>query len=1544
MSVNLVDPNLLNTNQGFVNGIPQYQDMFIFAELTARSRGRTVLETNNTGQYSISKNGSQDEININFIGNNQNKSATDPNYLKFTTNWYDGSAAEGLRYEGFGISSIKVVINSSFVPQVNIQFIDVRGLAFFNQTDSPYRVLFYFPPPIFTLTIKGYYGMALIYKLHLVKYTSEFKAENGNFIIDAQFVAMTFAPLTDVLFRYVVNFPLLPNRGNAPINISPSPNTPPINTYDLILKLKNLYAASADKQNTEIDSRAYDNAINKKEAIRSVFSSLFSFGSSTTLTSEGNPLALASTFNEITSINNISPMESITEYNKIIEQFAVSGYYEDIPQRLLIGYFVSRDYYTGREISTINGEITISPFLTEFDPIQTKLDKLNEYRKGLINQVDNSGFIVGAVDDADIQEAKSIPSSSGTYIAIDITKYYVKLYNERTKIDELISAEINTINLAVNQMIQNKLGMKPTIYRIFKTILDDVDIFFRTLRNTSMKAEDYYKNNDDIFTKITSSELYKDTQKQIFAFPLVVKRQNVCNTVKETRIMPKALSTPDNPLPEMELVQDFVNTFILQRNITEQIDMRNTVNAEGVSVWIPISPFDSNLGTNVSYSPYAGVDSDSSAQPVGVSEYNKLVLPLIIMLKRFYILSQFAYPNKFYVNNNGKKSTEDGNNDYITMFAESEAINMAISIFNPIYIGLLKTFAKNYTNTTQIKDLIPEPYTFPAKTYPFFSLVDGPNLPTGSTTYSSGDAYVDKNNALFHGFIFSDEAIILQEKPDTSRAAQKIAESGNNKSNPISTFQIKSTRKWTDFFKETKVESTLRFSSENIVFIPDVTPDGTGESGDNKIKTRFLTNKLQIKTGNTYQEDSIGFNAGANASNSDFKYENRVKTIEHINKDNAGNSVLIQTSRVTNPSDVFTDMIDVWSSVLAVNDTQIYDTIINPTTPENKELSKIVLASSFGYALSTFNIFPSSLNKDVFSLPAAVDIPTFLGYYMGSLVITDGNPRIYEELYNFFVLGAGRNINSSGVLIFADIVDINNQMAEADRELLRNEYINGFAGSGTYDLVVSNLKFVCDKVNYEDKKVAAAKKIGKTEYIAAKYAAYKELLNSDFNQYIIQPLMERNCIVNYSEMTFQRNVISNPLYLPLSVTDNDSKKKNFNANYFKQFFKYLSAELENKEKQRIEQKKEDDKLVGDEDILTQTYYSFKNINDKWLSSPTAGDKISGYPSFSDTPIGPLINSFAFVDRAMNPIGDTIINPEILIQLFDDPNVSVFSVLSQLLSMNGFEFFPLQNFMSYEPKDWINCFKIDTQGNLHPRPAFVCMYIGGSSSYPTGIESFGGQFKDDGIDSIVNVGDFNIGDCKEGEINDDDNQLNTNPNFPWKEVRAFRVRFGEQNQSMFTDIKIDSKEYPETNESIQILSRIAGDNKLQAPPPKGQNLYNLYENRSYKATITGLGNATIQPTQYFQLENVPMFSGSYVILSVEHNIEPNKMTTSFSGTKILKYPIPRVLQPSVILGFDGGNSDDTNSSDSSNANITAGTQPSDNEAKAQFNSMYDFKIR
>lgn len=175
-NVNLIDPNNVNINKNIVNGIPQYQDMYIDVSLIGIRRGRTVLETNvDTNLTRLLNAGLENNVKISFLGENQDPN-NEAHYRKFTTNYYDGSTDRNKTYEGFGISNIEVVVNSSFVPQINIEFIDVRGLAFFNRKDSPYRILFDFPPPIFFLTIKGYYGKPITYQLHLVKYNTDRKS------------------------------------------------------------------------------------------------------------------------------------------------------------------------------------------------------------------------------------------------------------------------------------------------------------------------------------------------------------------------------------------------------------------------------------------------------------------------------------------------------------------------------------------------------------------------------------------------------------------------------------------------------------------------------------------------------------------------------------------------------------------------------------------------------------------------------------------------------------------------------------------------------------------------------------------------------------------------------------------------------------------------------------------------------------------------------------------------------------------------------------------------------------------------------------------------------------------------------------------------------------------------------------------------------------------------------------------------------------------------------------------------------------------------
>ena len=821
---------------------------------------------------------------------------------------------------------------------------------------------------------------------------------------------------------------------------------------------------------------------------------------------------------------------------------------------------------------------------------------------------------------------------------------------------------------------------------------------------------------------------------------------------------------------------------------------------------------------------------------------------------------------------------------------------------------------------------------------------------------NTGDAYVNKKNVNYSGLTWYEGPINVQS-PTTP------ATTTTNTSNPVQTFLDKhKTGFWKSIWKGATVEGTVQFTNQNVFYIGDAySVSNDANSSGVKMTTRFLTdsNNIDISTDFNSPDTSKYMmkytSTVENKINQGSNSYNRIDFIKKINDINPqgtpyGNTAFKQITLKVPIKDLnegfasFTDITNVWVNQLAYHDNEIYNTIINydPSNPNyNPQLAALVLASNFGYAISPFNVYPNSLNDVLFNIPAAIQTPAFILYYMGALVGVQPGDTFYNQIYDFFVNGTGSKLNSCGVLIFADIVDINNQMAVADKNLIQHDsivYYDNLSNQGIYYTMRQALRTLYWEVA-NDPSVVSAPNLNAR--IFAKIMLYAQLLNPNTttgtNNYfsnIIQPLITRGNIINFSEITFERDAPQPQGYDCLNTTNTptNGKKNIVNNSYFKGFFTNLYQEIKDKQTELKKQKEEDDKLGADTDIVTQTYYSFKNINDKWVSTPKVNANVNlGYP-FNEPSVADgqyhLIDMFAFVDRAMNPIGDTIINPQHLIELLNDENATVFSVLSELLAMNNFEFFPLQNFMKFETNEWTDSFRIDTVGDVVAKPAFVCMYFGGSSSYPTGINTVGGQFNDDCIVDMTNPKDgggkdFNI--QTEGCIFnvDNDAQVKRNPFFPYGKVRAYRVRFAEQNQSMFTNIKIDSKEYPETNESIKILSRIAGDNKLQAPTPKGQNLYNLYENRSYKATVLGFGNMMLQPTQYFQIENVPLFNGAYITLSVEHNVEPNKMTTSVSGTKILKYPVPRVLEASSILGFGGGNSYDTNAGESSATTISIG---------------------
>lgn len=1462
MAIYLHDPNNFNSNPNLINGAPPYEDMYIYAELTAIQKGRSVLMKSDGGVYNSDKYASND-VSINFIGVNQDQE--DPNVGRMTTNWYDGSKKGEVQYEGFGISRIDVKIDSSFIPQVNIEFLDIKGYNFFNQENSPYRILFDFPPPIFELTIKGYYGKAIKYKLHLVKYTTEFKAENGNFVIDAQFVAVTFAPLSDVLFKYIINVPLI----DLGVNVNPDTIIEPRTTYELIIKLKKLYSTGKETFDSSTEYAEYQKILKNLGEVESFTNYLEKFASSASLSKLGNvflgtiddiPITPLIIDNQIT----ITQLENgLNQYRDYIKSISTTGYPTKISRRLCVLYRIG-EYENSQNLTNM---FIPNPalFLNENAPVPLNTAKsyFNNYRSELLKRLTFIGL-----NEGDIPEATEYyPMENNvkqTYIALDITNLFMNVF--KYKDNQLKSKEIAaaTITAFINKIITDNLGMTPTIYNIFNIILGDVDRFFNYMHKVAGDAEEHHKNFKDA---ILSAPNYRDTKK-IYPYPLVVQQKTISGSdgyvptteneeetanrvlagkIKEERIAPLELSTKlEKPFPEIEFVYDFIDTYLKQGEIIQDLNMKSETNDDGSYKWIPFSPLDSSLGSQDVSSPYLGMNFYSGTQQEFI--FQKL-------LDRFYLISQYSLKENFNTNSNLR-----------TLYAETEALNLALALRSQSVIDNLRIDIQKYiVDITGFYDYLQNTVT----NYSFNSK-DSVNL---STNINSA-IYNDKSDPNFQGLKFD---------KDTNPIVN-IDDSLTGVSVPMK-----------KFFDETvtkkKIKDVYKTTKENLFCIRDLFDKGT--KGDLSLNTKFIftildsgldysTNKAPIKSYQAMFNDveTLGNSAGIFGS---------VSTTGEKQLNNA----LKESGNI----------IDAWATWLANNDNDYMTNVAN-----NSKFESIIILSNFGHTLSPFDKsnVGCTPSKTVFNIPAAVEIPSFLAYYLGALVDITPDTELYSQLKEFcfnmdndVVTGGNGNLGLFGWRLFADIYDVNNNLSQKDKNQLKAAY-DGFYPSSEFNILTTQLHALINEI--------------KNEKNWKKRGLYKDRLqDSDELSYIIRPLITRYFLLNYSDITFSKNNYSNNNYVSLANLDKTINSPN--SSFFKAFLNKLNISLIEKQENGKEIEQNRQRLLNDIDIITQTYYSFKNINDKWMSG--MGGVAKGFPfnnSKSTNSEQPkLIDLFAFVDRGMNPIGDTILNPEILIDLFDDPTVSLFTVISQLLSINGFEFFPLQNFM-YDnedknknniPDSWEDSFKINVSGEVNESPAFICMYIGGTSSYPTGINKYG-YFEDDGITDLSEPPpDMNVGErAIKPEDDPDDRQEYSNPNFPWGQVRAFRVRFGEQNQSMFQSIKIDSKEYPETNESIQILSRLAGDQGASAPIPKGQNLYNLYENRSYKATVSGLGNAMIQPTQYFQVDNVPLYNGAYIILTVNHSIEANFMRTSFEGTKILKYPVPRVTDALSIVDFGG----------------------------------------
>jgi N-acetyl-anhydromuramyl-L-alanine amidase AmpD len=252
-------------------------------------------------------------------------------------------------------------------------------------------------------------------------------------------------------------------------------------------------------------------------------------------------------------------------------------------------------------------------------------------------------------------------------------------------------------------------------------------------------------------------------------------------------------------------------------------------------------------------------------------------------------------------------------------------------------------------------------------------------------------------------------------------------------------------------------------------------------------------------------------------------------------------------------------------------------------------------------------------------------------------------------------------------------------------------------------------------------------------------------------------------------------------------------------------------------------------------------------------------------------------------------------------------MSFYNIISDLLGENKFDFFPLPSFTNFTNNNRDKDINKTAREMFEPYtgtivkssgPQFICMYVGGTSRM-VDLRSKGGNCKIDQDDLSFNDDGFEISDDTTSQKPpeyakpmSEEPLAPSNTRYNYKDpdriegngFTAFRIAYGIENQNMFKNIELDQSEFTETNESLMVIDRLAKGGNPSDRTQKGNNLHNVYLTRAYTCKVESLGNMTIQPLQYFELTNVPMFYGTYLITEVSHNVKPNHITTNFKGTR------------------------------------------------------------
>lgn len=1560
MSKNVV---LINPNPCGSQIVPT-EDLNIGVELRTIQRSKSVLNANK-GVATNTKSGT-----IKFIDGPtiDGKKSLTTSYTNITTVFGNNEN----QLEGLGITNIDISFNTSYAPLITIDFVDVRGsslLGLGNQ--SKFNVFFELPYPIFELSVKGYYGKTVTYCLHMVKWNANFDDQTGSFKIKANFIGYTYGVLPDILIGYMRA--VTETKTGLELYKNKYPNLLTINELftevELIenqvtnLKNDNLSVKRLSFTTKTIDLyRSVKDKLIKLNIILEGYGVLEGSKDEFIIIKENSE---AKNFKKIIKEFNTEKSNIRDFIKNDINSLVPSNFKFDLNKITKLNYVSSKkdERFDDEEIKEIyddiigNNEVSDNQRLAYFNliPIYDELDnKIKllgaEQKKQKIDidseikkiLEDESTFnptiknifdiLIGHADilievikqtaiDAEKSESRKrkLGKFYGKEEVLPFPQYFKKNdknVNEESWIGEDFPRipEVKLVEDIIEAIISNKT--KDNILDVITENNDQIHVPINPLDTELFGGKNPYS--------IIRNSLKKDDIIRLVCYRAITYLGHTIDNPSNLEIETMAKLEANNLFNNL-INSDIRNTVIYRLNgLTKENDIFNEILKIVSEPNDKLSLDNGNKqlltkdGRRVLYGgkPYITTTDDLNYLPISTNLIDNTTTEInkntsfydgsTIVNKSSQELSDSGiFIGEYYNNNNFDNPKLDDGSTYIKIFTDSQYSTNKIS---PNYSDDIidSSLIENIVNEDVIGELSVDSFTKGESGWPTFG---GSFNITEFSTVNDDDLGEVPNYLLYYN---NTNTVIKKSILTTNRTSKTKWDINNDNISKIERSTKASLNKERDFIGKERVLISKINSNFNDVGTPNINFSNYnislfGSKFYNTQDTDFSKALLFLHTlpfnGLVNNKDGL---FGGNPDGQDFVPITitlplgGVLNFSYVKDDNG------RLPEISGQFDKRAGFINapyswilfvgglLWRSKENVEpiNFQFFPGIESNTPLPNKNqyLKRLdsVEALNVG-GLGTIEYLP--IENVILQLPEQVKTE-FINEFKNWVNSTSRTNYIgWQTLKNSLEI-FNSNINNIEFDSIYDGFELNHSS-----QYLRNNTVIKDSIFNSYKVFINDKPLFFTPI--EEKKPTFKN-------------FYLEISDqSEINRFIKKFLISNKWISNSTFRIWKYTITDKPNNkLPISTSN--IRFKTYLQSFISEYKKLVEDSGTFTEEEKVEN--EVFNTLDNKDIKLNVYRTIKSIYDKWVGG-TSDNTVFELCGVNPTNFGAnLKDSFKYLDRAYNNIGQKVkLNPfNITSLLKSNYNQSFYDLISRVLSSNNFDFIPLPNFINYnneenlqsifKPFPYSKVLETGKKGSIKGDggPTFLCVYAGQNS---TNLDLKNSEDDNDGVDF-----EFSESKCRDILTTPDNianfSDFTDDKDTDYNNIPVFVVNYGKQNQSIFKSINLDQSEFSETDETLRITNDISLKGSQTNRTLGGQNLYNIFSKRSYSVEIECMGNPMIQPMMYFQLNGIPLFHGGYRIIKVTHSLTPNNMKTKFKGVRINKIATPIIEDTTVYMNLIG----------------------------------------